>query len=56
MAIYTVLSLSKDKVRRSTTLEAASEKEAKATVEKLNLAIADQEQEEAYTVSETIKE
>ncbi len=56
MPTYTVLSLSQDGVRRSTTLEAKDEKEAKKVVTKLNEDIADQEQTEVYNLSEVIKE
>jgi hypothetical protein len=56
MALYTVVSLSEDGVRRSTTLEAESKDAAKSAVEKMNLAIADQEQSKAYTVSEVTKD
>jgi chorismate mutase len=56
MSLFTVVSISKDGVRRSTTLEANSEKDARNAVERMNFAVADQEQTEAYSVSEVTKE
>lgn len=56
MAFYTVLSQDSDGVKRSTTLEASSKDEATKLVENLNAAVADQEQVEAYTVSDVTKD
>lgn len=56
MGVFTVLSLSSDGVRRSTTLEAENEKAAKKVAAEMNAAIADQEQTEEYTVKEVTEE
>jgi hypothetical protein len=57
MAFYTVLSKSKDGEHfRSLTVEAETKAAAEKAAQTQNEAIADQEQSEAYTVSETTKD
>lgn len=56
MAFYTVLSKAKDGDHfRSLTVEAETKADAERAAQVQNEAIADQEQTDAYTVSETVK-